>query len=277
MNFNDFVNARTEYSGNDIEAKFPPNHEDRGIHVLWMYPDTLNMHGGKGNLMALARYAMLLNIPITIRKCIRFTDQIDFQWADLILFESGDLVVMKDILKVLRNKEDELKKFADSGKFIMAIGSSGTLLAKETEMLSGEVMSGLGLLNIRMKERSMIYGDDLWFKESKNNLEIIGTEVMRIDTYLDDGQAAFGQAVYGRGNNQETGNKLEGARTNNTIFTNCLGPIFARNPYFAEEILKDLYRISNGVETDSMLGQEDIKLELNALEDMKEFIKTKMK
>ena len=47
----------------------------------------------------------------------------------------------------------------------------------------------------------------------------------------------LGTTIYGMGNNN-SGN--EGARWNNLIYTNCLGPLFVKNPWFAEAILKDI-------------------------------------
>ena len=32
----------------------------------------------------------------------------------------------------------------------------------------------------------------------------------------------------------------EGARWKNLIYTNCMGPLFVKNPWFAETILKDI-------------------------------------
>ena len=36
---------------------------ERGVRVAWMYPDVLNLHGGRGDLMAIMHVSCLLGIP----------------------------------------------------------------------------------------------------------------------------------------------------------------------------------------------------------------------
>ena len=52
----------------------------------------------------------------------------------------------------------------------------------------------------------------------------------------------FATTLYGMGNNN-TG--AEGARWNNLIYTNCMGPLFVKNPWFAESILRDICERKN--------------------------------
>ena len=36
------------------------------LNILWMYPDILNLHGDRGNLMAFERIGNLLDVKINI-------------------------------------------------------------------------------------------------------------------------------------------------------------------------------------------------------------------
>ena len=248
--------------------------DTRGIHILWMYPDILEMHGDRGNIMALLHYSNLMRLPCTIRKCRTLTEEIPFEWADYIHFPSGDLSCMADVSAALLPRKTGFEAFAAGGKVITAIASSGALLAEKTDMLDGSTFPGLGLLGMEMTQRKTVFGDDLWI-ETDEGMKILGNEIQLAQPHLKDGQAPFGKTVYGRGN---TGDGTEGARSGNVIFTHAVGPLFARNPYFAEAILKKCAEIA-GVDPASLhqLTREDIALELSALEDFETFIRSKMK
>lgn len=64
----------------------------------------------------------------------------------------------------------------------------------------------------------------------------------------------------------------EGARYKNVIFTNCLGPVFVKNPWWAEEILKDIIvrKITNN-------QKQEYDIENKSFETTKRFIKEKPK
>ena len=94
-----FNEIREESKKSDIEIN---NHKalevasgTRGVHILWMYPDVLNMHGGRGDAMALLHFSNLMKLPCTIRKVNMLSDEIPFDWADMILFPSVDLGVFR--------------------------------------------------------------------------------------------------------------------------------------------------------------------------------------
>ena len=38
------------------------------LHILWMYPDVLHLHGDRGNVMALARVAGLMGAAAETRR-----------------------------------------------------------------------------------------------------------------------------------------------------------------------------------------------------------------
>ncbi|MDD4200567.1 MAG: hypothetical protein PHS19_04180, partial [Eubacteriales bacterium] len=55
----DFVTNVSEVSGN---SGF------RCLHVLWLYPDIMNIHGGRGDIMGILQICNLLGIPVEIRR-----------------------------------------------------------------------------------------------------------------------------------------------------------------------------------------------------------------
>ncbi len=244
----------------------------RPVRVLWMYPDVLNLHGGRGDLMALLHYSCLLGLPCEIRRINGFSDDFPFDAADLIWFPSGDLSVMKDVCAALAPHAGGFRAFAQKGGYVFAVASSGAVLAKRTVWLDGGVTEGMGLLDMEFTQRERPHGDDL-LVDIPQGLRIVATQIQMADCTLLDGQAPFGSVVYGRGNN---GGGTEGARTGNAVFTNCLGPVLTKNPRLTESILKNCASAAGMDVSGLTLKDEDIALETAAAEDVKAFVQKKI-
>ena len=80
----------------------------------------------------------------------------------------------------------------------------------------------------------------------------------------------FGYTLYGYGN---CGKGDEGARRNNAFFTNCLGPVFVKNPWWAEKILQDIIT----TKTLGTKSKEKYEIENKSFETTKNFITHKPK
>ena len=80
----------------------------------------------------------------------------------------------------------------------------------------------------------------------------------------------FGKVIYGYGNN---GGTDEGARYKNVIYTNCIGPVLVKNPWFTEDILKDIC-------LNKFLGlqkKKPYKLACDSFDSAEEFVMSKKK
>ena len=267
-------NVKTPYRAvHNLEA-LGLEEDSRRIRILWMYPDSLSIHGGRGDIMALMRFATMAKIPVEIRRVDLLTDPVPLDQADMLYFCCGDLTCMGDVIKALEPCKDALKDFAARGKVIVANGSSGAVLARDLTMLDGTVISGLGLLGMHWKQRDSVRGNDLWL-DAVDGMEIVGNEIKLAEITLDPDQKPFGTVRYGHGNN---GGKDEGAVTGNVIYTSCLGPVLVRNPVFAMNLLHRA-AVAAGMEAKSeqfSLKQEMIPHETACLEEAKIFIRKKM-
>ena len=154
---------------------------------------------------------------------------------------------------------------------IVAVGSSGAVLAKKTTFHDGAVSEGLGLLDMEVTQRTNSFGDDLWI-ETADGLEVIATQVTMADVTLGEGQAPFGKIIYGRGN---CGDGREGAQTGSVIFTHCLGPVLTKNPRFTEWLIKRCASAAGLDASDRTLDDGQIGMELAALEDVRTFVNKK--
>lgn len=242
------------------------------FHILWLYPDVLNIHGGRGDIMGLLHLCNMLDIPVEIERWDTMRSDIPWEWPDLIYMNSGELKCAGDVVKALERQRSGLDKFVEKGKYIISIASSGAILAQKTERHDGSIVKGLGLLDMDWKERESVWGDDIWFK-TPDGREVIGNQIQVADVFLRPGQKPLGELVYGRGNN---GGTDEGARTGNVLFTSCLGPLVTKNPEFASDILKSAAEDA-GIRVNGILRPEDVEIERKSAEYIKSFMRGKMR
>ncbi len=243
-----------------------------GVHILWMYPDILEMHGCRGDMMALLQFAIKMKLPCTIEKCRKPADEIPFDRAQLLYFPAGDLSCMPDLSRKLLPRKAEFEKAAKAGKIMMAIGSTGAVFAQALHLADGSCAPGLGLLQMECSQRERTHGDDLWFR-LPDGQRIMGGQVQLADVKLLPGQEPFGTTLYGRGN---CGDGTEGARTGSVIFTHTIGPMFVRNPRYACQLLLECAALAGLDPNAYSMKPEDIALELGALEDIEKFVESKM-
>lgn len=204
------------------------------LKLAWMYPNILNLHGERGSVMAFARVAEKLGVELEI---IRIDDPDitpEISDFDIMFFGPGELRVMPMLRDALLPIKAELESYIAAGKYIIAIGTTGALFAEKTLREDGSEVEGLGLLDESAEERNMVWGDDLYFTLD-DGTEIIGSQIQMLNFNVGAG-SELGKVIYGFGS---FGAGLEGCRTENLIHTNCLGPVFVKNPWWAEMILRD--------------------------------------
>ena len=243
---------------------------NKEINLAWMYPDILNLHGERGNVKCFERVANQLNIPLNIERIDNLEEKIDFSKYDILIFNAGELKVMPAIIRSIEKQKKELDEYIDNNKYIIATGTTGAMFADSVERKDNTTFKGLDILDMNVKERTTVIGDDLYYKLS-DNTEILGSQIQMIDVVLKDSNNKLAQTEYGYGNN---GNNEEGAKYKNVIYTNCLGPVFVKNPWFAESILRDVCKAKEiSISADI---KPDYEIELASLESTKEFINKKI-
>ncbi len=247
---------------------------DHQINILWLYPDILNLHGDRGNIMALEKVAKMLDISANITKVESYNDNIDFENTDIIFLNAGELKVVQPIVSALEKYRKKLNEYVESNKMIIAIGTTGAVFAEETLKKDGSKIQGLSLLNMTCLQRENVYGNDIHFYiNDENQTEIIGSQIQIIDTILDSKDLALGTIKYGMGNNNQ--DNFEGAKNKNLIFTNTLGPILVKNPWYAEKLIKEAM-FNKGISIDKKIDSKEFEIELNSLDCIKKFINEKV-
>ena len=209
------------------------------IKIAWMYPDILNLHGDRGNLMALQRVAKLMGVEAEITRIENYEQAIDYEAMDLLFFTSGEVKSVAPIVKRLEKDADALKKYVEAGKMIVAIGTSGAIFANHLMRRDGSSVEGLRYLDM-----DVVDGMPLTATICRSNSITSSTmksSAVRFRWWNSIWRAVpVGTTVYGRGNRLE--GKAEGAIYKNVMMTNLLGPALVKNPWFAEALLREILK-----------------------------------
>lgn len=237
------------------------------VNVAWMYPDILNLHGERGNAKAFELVSKKMSIKLNIDRIDKIEEKIDFEKYDILLFNAGELKVIETISNILQKQKEELDKYIKDNKVILLTGTTGALFADKIDRIDNSSFEGLNILNMDIKERDAVIGDDLYYLMGK--MEIMSSQIQMIDIILKNSKP-FGNIIYGYGNN---GTSFEGARYKNVIFTNALGPVLVKNPWFTEYLIKLVCKNKNIKLKSKKVNYE---LEQKSLESTKEFINKKM-
>lgn len=202
------------------------------ITVGWMYPNILNLHGERGSVQMLSYIGNLLGVEVEIRRIEDFDQPIPFEELDLLMFLPGEISSFRYLVPALENSG--IREYVERGGYVLALGTTGLMFGKQVTREDGNIQKGLGILDLTAVERKYVWGDDLHLRLMDSGMELIGSQIMMADV---ETSQPLGETLYGRGNN---GTGTDGARYKNLIYTNCAGPLFVKNPWFAEAILRGI-------------------------------------
>ncbi len=202
------------------------------LTVGWIYPNLLNLHGERGSVQALELIGKQMGIEVEILRIEDFDDPIPFEKLDLLMFLPGEIASFYHLIPALQT--NELRSYLERGGYLLALGTTGLMFGNSIVREDGSTLKCLGYLDMTARERRYVWGDDLHIRINDTKQELAGSQIQMADV---DAKHPFATTIYGMGNNN-TG--AEGARWKNLIYTNCLGPLFVKNPWFAESILKDI-------------------------------------
>ena len=224
--------------------------DEKTINLLYPYADVFNLFGDKGNVIALLELAKKLDINLKVDIVESFKEEFKFANYDIVLVSPGEIRAARKLAELWKIKKSDIEAFIEAGKYFVVIGTSGAAFANNTVLQGDDSFEGLGIMDVECKELVAPLGDDLVFETmfEEKMIEVVGSQIQLLDFSLNSGNA-FGKVIYGYGNNNEQNSsfKAEGYRKNNFIFTNTLGPFFAKNPWFVVNLFKNIAneRLSN--------------------------------
>ncbi len=203
------------------------------IRILHLYSNDMNIYGDRGNILAIKRRLQWYGYDpevIEYNPGDKFPENID-----IIIGgggqDSGQNKIQKDLLAI----GPRLIKLADTGTPMLVICGLYQLFGKFFKTSSGEIIEGIGLLDIETFGKSeRLIGNIITHSEEFG--DIIGYENHSGQTFLGPDVKTLGLVRLGAGNN--TADVSEGARYNNVIGSYLHGSLLPKNPSIADFLIK---------------------------------------
>ncbi|KNZ41054.1 cobalamin biosynthesis protein CobQ [Acetobacterium bakii] len=240
------------------------------LRIGWLFPNTLNLHGDRGNILAIKAEGLRRGYSVEVHQITLDTLDFDPMNYDFLFCAPGEIVHFKEIVRFLTPHKNALSTFIET-RPLLVTGTSIAIFGKLMHRCEDYSFSGLGLLNVDCVENKTVYGDDLYFTCCYNDkeMEIIGCQIQMMNLEILE-ETPFGLLKYGYGNTGKT--TQEGVIKGQGIFTNTLGPVLICNPWLTEEIV-NLIEHNKGMHPDAI--KRDNTLEENSFKTKLNLIKTK--
>ena len=228
------------------------------LNICHLYPDLLNVYGDIGNILILKQRAEKRGIKVNVSN-ISINDEFKAQDFDIVFFGGGQdyeqSIVSTDLVE---NKKEEIQKYIEENKVFLSICGGYQLLGKTYATATGEVLEGLGILDIHTKaSKDRLIGNCIIYNEAFDET-YVGFENHSGKTYIGD-LTPLGIVKHGYGNNGE--DKGEGCIYKNTFCTYFHGSLLSRNPELSDRLLS---LALNNKYDEVTLAPLDDSMELNA-------------
>ena len=207
----------------------------RPLTLVHLYPAEMNIYGDTGNVMVLRRRLEWRGLAATVVP-VSMGQPIPGD-ADVILGGGGQDAAQGEIGVDFAGRAAQLRSMADDGVVFLAICGTYQLLGLEFVTKQGRRIAGTGVLDVTTR------GSDT--RMIGNHLidtpygRLAGYENHSGLTELGAGARPLGSTVPGRGNNGV--DRTEGALRDNVFGTYLHGPVLAKSPAFADELLRRAY------------------------------------
>lgn len=204
------------------------------MKIVVIYQSLLGVHGDRGNALVLAKRLQWRGIDAQVVMAEPGTPLPSD--AGIYLLGGGEENALPAAVDAIR-ADGGLVAGLDAGGVLFAV-SAGYQISGRSYVHSGEVHTGLGLLDVETRQGPRrAVGEVLatWTKPDGADSMLTGFENHIGYTYLGGDAALLATVHRGLGNN---GDGTEGAVQGRTIGTNLHGPALARNPNLADHVLE---------------------------------------
>jgi CobQ-like glutamine amidotransferase family enzyme len=205
----------------------------RPITLVHLYPREMNIYGDTGNVLVLRRRLQWRGLPVEVVP-VSVGDPLPTD-ADILLGGGGQDAAQGEIGADFAARAVELRAMADDGVVILAICGTYQMLGHEFITHDGRRIEGTGVLDVTTHgQAERLIGNNAVRTEHSGLL--VGYENHSGLTELGPGVRPLGTTETGRGNNGR--DRTEGAVRDNVIGTYLHGPVLAKSPRFADELLR---------------------------------------
>jgi CobQ-like glutamine amidotransferase family enzyme len=206
------------------------------VTLVHLYPAEMNIYGDTGNVLVLRRRLEWRDIPVRV-----IAVSMGDPWpddADIVLAGGGQDAAQNELGADFVDKGEAIRDFARDGGVMLAICGSYQLLGHEFRTKDGLSIPGIGLLDVTtVGSDTRLIGNHVITSDWGT---LVGYENHSGLTTLGAGVSPLGQTVTGRGNNGT--DHTEGAVLDNVFGTYLHGPVLAKSPQFADELLRRALR-----------------------------------
>jgi CobQ-like glutamine amidotransferase family enzyme len=201
------------------------------ITIVALLPGLQNTNGDAENATVLARRAEWAGLDARV---VAVDDREGLpDHVDAIVLGSGSDSSIEASRAALLTMHDELRTWGTEGVPILAVGTGWELLSWGIEGPDGSSIEGLGILPGRaVPSRGRVTGDLV--VASPRFGALVGFENHARD-YVGAEGSPLGRVRAGRGNGRDSGQ--EGVVMGSVIGTHLHGPVLAKNPAFADQLL----------------------------------------
>lgn len=201
----------------------------------------MNLYGDAGNLICIQKRLAWRGIESSVT-AVGLGEKPDFSAFDLVFIGSGREEEQRTVAAdLLENKAEGLKKAAEEGLCILAIGGGMELLGNYIDLSDGSRMEGAGVLDMH----SIIGGERRTgnYMFSTDFGDVVAFENHSGTTHLGCGLEPLGKVMVGFGNK---GNGAEGAHWKNVFASYGHGPLLPKNPALCDGILAAALQLRHG-------------------------------
>ena len=202
------------------------------LTLAHLYPREMNIYGDTGNVLVLRKRLQWRGLDAVV-VAINAGDPLPAE-TDIVLGGGGQDAAQGDIGADFVSRAATLRSMADDGVVMLAICGTYQMLGHEFLTKDGHRIAGTGVLDLTTTgSDTRLIGNNFVDTEWGR---LVGFENHSGLTVLGSGARPLGRAEPGRGNNGT--DRTEGAVRDNVFGTYLHGPVLAKSPEFADELLR---------------------------------------
>jgi lipid II isoglutaminyl synthase (glutamine-hydrolysing) len=208
----------------------------RELVLVHLYPREMNIYGDTGNVVVLRKRLEWRGLPVRVVP-VSVGDPLPDD-ADILLGGGGQDAAQGEIGADFAARGAQLRAMADDGVVMLTICGTFQMLGHEFVTLEGVRIAGTGVLDVTTRgQAARLIGNN--YVDTPGAGRLVGYENHSGLTTLGPGVQPLGTTQNGRGNNGKDG--TEGAVRDNVIGTYLHGPVLAKSPRFADDLLGRAY------------------------------------
>ncbi|MEO6702965.1 MAG: glutamine amidotransferase [Jatrophihabitantaceae bacterium] len=202
------------------------------LTLVHLYPREMNIYGDTGNVLVLRKRLQWRGLHAKV-VAVSVGDPLPVE-ADIVLGGGGQDAAQGEIGQDFFARRDTLRAMAADGVVMLAICGTYQMLGHQFLTKDGDKIDGVGVLDVTTtgSDTRLIGNNQVQTQWGR----LVGFENHSGLTDLGPTASPLGSTLAGRGNN---GTDLtEGAVRDNVFGTYLHGPVLAKSPAFADELLR---------------------------------------